>query len=271
MRRRRLADRPHRPEHRPAPWRLRRRHAELEGGLRRRTTASPRRSTRASPARRSSTGAPFWTGDYVADPRFPHLRAVDDYLEASAITLGHGRPAHRRDRAVRRAARRRAGGRTPGPRTTPDLLQAIADQAAITIRTTRLIDALGQSRMALARRAERRAGAARDRRPDHRPARTGRHPARCRDPGRPPGRRGRGHPRPARPGHRQPALGVRRRPGGDVQRPRSGRSSGSRSGSAPPAPRSPRAASSSPTATSPRSSRHRPNRPSSTSGPASSR
>jgi GAF domain-containing protein len=34
-----------------------------------------------------------------------------------------------------------------------DLLQTIADQAAITIRTTRLIDALGQSQRKLARRA----------------------------------------------------------------------------------------------------------------------
>ena len=42
----------------------------------------------------------------------------------------------------------------PGARRTAGLLEAIADQAAITIRTTRLIDELDRSREALGRRAE---------------------------------------------------------------------------------------------------------------------
>ena len=121
------------------------------------------------------TGRPFWTGDYVADPRFPHLRDVDRIIEASAIRSVMAVAAHRRERAVRRAARVERPARRL-ERADAGLLEAIADQAAITIRTTRLIDELDRSRDALARRAERRAGPARDRRPDHRPARARRDP-----------------------------------------------------------------------------------------------
>ena len=62
------------------------------------------------------------------------------------------------------------------------------------------------------------AGAARDRRPDHHPARAGGDPPGRRLAGRAPGSGRRRDPRPRRPGDRQPPLGLRRRPVGHVQR-----------------------------------------------------
>ena len=52
------------------------------------------------------------------------------------------------------ADRSSPAGATRGARATAGVLEAIADQAAITIRTARLFDELDRSRTALARRAE---------------------------------------------------------------------------------------------------------------------
>ena len=49
------------------------------------------RSTRASPARRSSPARPFWTGDYLGDTRFTHAPGADEYIEGSGHPFGHGR------------------------------------------------------------------------------------------------------------------------------------------------------------------------------------
>ncbi|MFL5675927.1 MAG: GAF domain-containing protein [Chloroflexota bacterium] len=97
-------------------------------------------------------GKPFWTGDYVSDPRFPHLRAVDDYISAAGIRSVMAVPLS--DETGPFGALLVAASR-PGAWTEDDAgrLQTIADQAVITIRTTRLIEALGQSERALARRA----------------------------------------------------------------------------------------------------------------------
>src|SRR6478735_323072 len=95
---------------------------------------------------------PYWTGDYGADPRFPHLRAVDEYIAGVGIRSVMAVPLI--DETGPFGALLVAAGRTNAwTEDDADLLQTIADQAAITIRTTRLIDALGQSQRKLARRA----------------------------------------------------------------------------------------------------------------------
>jgi PAS domain S-box-containing protein len=96
---------------------------------------------------------PFWTGDYANDRRFPHGHGADTYVEATAV------------RSVMAAPLKGETGPfgaltvfTSRPDAWADddaaLLEAIADQAAITIRTTRLIDELDRSRDALRRRAD---------------------------------------------------------------------------------------------------------------------
>ena len=98
------------------------------------------------------TGRPFWTGDYVADPRFPHLRVVDEYLQAAGVKSVMAVPLI--DETGPFGALLVSSARQDAwSEDDAGLLGAIADQAAITIRTTRLIDALGRSRIALARRA----------------------------------------------------------------------------------------------------------------------
>ncbi|MFL5681761.1 MAG: GAF domain-containing protein [Chloroflexota bacterium] len=98
------------------------------------------------------SGRPFWTGDYVADPRFPHLRVVDEYIAGVGIRSVMAVPLV--DDTGPFGALLVAAGR-PDAWAEDDaaVLQTLADQAAITIRTTRLIDALGDSQRALTRRA----------------------------------------------------------------------------------------------------------------------
>ena len=117
--RRRVADRPRRPGDRPAPRRLRRRDARVQGDVRPGRLGESETLDQGVAGQAVVNGKAFWTGDYLADPRFPHLRAVDEYLESVGIVSVMAVPLDRRDRAVRRAARRRAAGRTPGPRPTP--------------------------------------------------------------------------------------------------------------------------------------------------------
>ena len=95
---------------------------------------------------------PFWTGDYINDTRFPHGRGADTYVDATQVRSALAAPL--------------TGEAGPFGALTvftarPDawadadaaLLEAIADQAAIMIRTTRLIEELDRSREALRRRA----------------------------------------------------------------------------------------------------------------------
>ncbi len=98
-------------------------------------------------------GRPFWTGDYVADQRFPHLRGVDRYITDAGIRSVMAVPLID-ETGPFGALLVSSARRDAWTEDDAGLLQAIADQAAITIRTTRLIDALGQSRTALARRAD---------------------------------------------------------------------------------------------------------------------
>jgi PAS domain S-box-containing protein len=94
-----------------------------------------------------------WTGDYLSDASFPHGDAGDSFVRRSgrhsvmaAPLIGEGGPFG----AVTVFSRRTdAWGETDA-----QLLVAIADQAAITITTTRLIAELGESREALGRRAQ---------------------------------------------------------------------------------------------------------------------
>ena len=98
------------------------------------------------------TGGPFWTGDYLRDPRFRHLPVVDRFIEASGIRSVMAVPLTDEDGSI--GALLVSSGR-PDAWSEPDasLLTTIADQASITIRTTRLIAELDRSRDALARRA----------------------------------------------------------------------------------------------------------------------
>ena len=94
-----------------------------------------------------------WTGDYLTDRSFSHgetgdsfMRRTDRHSVMAAPLIGEGGPFG----ALTVVSRRKdAWGETDA-----QLLVAIADQAAITITTTRLIAELGESREALGRRAQ---------------------------------------------------------------------------------------------------------------------
>ncbi len=96
---------------------------------------------------------PFWTGDYANDRRFPHGHGADTYVAASDVRSVMAAPLMGETGAFGAltifTSRPDAWGDGDAP-----LLGAIADQAAITIRTTRLIDELDRSREALRRRAD---------------------------------------------------------------------------------------------------------------------
>ena len=99
------------------------------------------------------SGRPFWTGDYAKDTRFRRLPSVDRHLASIGIRSAMAAPLTDENGPF---------GALIVSTDRPDawdasdaaLLEAIAGQAAITIRTTRLIDELDRSREALARRAE---------------------------------------------------------------------------------------------------------------------
>ena len=98
-------------------------------------------------------GRTFRTDDYLADDRFPHVAGVrTSWSSGPAIA-----PSWRR----RCAASTARSGRSPSAATgrrlrrhQAELLQALADQAAITIQNARLIAELNRSRTELRRRAE---------------------------------------------------------------------------------------------------------------------
>ncbi len=99
------------------------------------------------------SGRAFWSGDYVNDTRFSHGRGADQYVSGSGLHSVMAAPLTVEGVAIGAltvfSSRPDAWGEKDG-----GLLEAIADQAAITIRTTRLIDELDRSREALGRRAE---------------------------------------------------------------------------------------------------------------------
>jgi len=98
-------------------------------------------------------GKPFWTGDYVKDGRFPHLRGIDEFIVSMGIRSVMAAPLTDENGSfgaiLVSSARPDAWDETDAA-----LLATIADQASITIRTTRLIAELDASRETLARRAE---------------------------------------------------------------------------------------------------------------------
>ena len=99
------------------------------------------------------SGRAFWSGDYLNDTRFSHGRGADQYISGSGLESVMAAPLTVEGLAIGAltvfSSRPDAWGEKDG-----GLLEAIADQAAITIRTTRLIDELDRSREALGRRAE---------------------------------------------------------------------------------------------------------------------
>lgn len=98
------------------------------------------------------TGRPFWTGDYVVDDRFVHGVGADEYLGVHGIRSVMAAPLAGESGpfgtltvfTTRRAA---------WTEEAAALLEAIAAQSAIAITRARLIEELGRSRTALARRA----------------------------------------------------------------------------------------------------------------------
>ena len=99
------------------------------------------------------TGGPFWTGDYLRDPRFRHLPVIDRFIKASGIRSVMAVPLTDEDGSI--GALLVSSGRPEAwSEADASLLTTIADQASITIRTTRLIAELDRSRDALARTAD---------------------------------------------------------------------------------------------------------------------
>ena len=98
-------------------------------------------------------GEVFWTGDYLHDDRFPHGHGADTYVDATDVRSAMAAPLTGQDGPFGAltvfTARPHAWNEQDA-----GLLGAIADQAAIMIRTTRLIEELDRSREALARRAD---------------------------------------------------------------------------------------------------------------------
>ena len=266
--RRRCADRPDRPDPRPPALglRVRRDPAQRRGMARR-----PRRDARPGHLRQGGRQRP---GVLVGRLRQRHALLArpgrGPVRQRVRAAFGDGGAAHRRGRRDRRADRlqqpRRClgregrrparGDRRPGGHHDPD--HPPDRRARPLARGARPAGGGG-------------AGAARDRRADHDPARAGGDPPGRRRPGRAPGPGRRGDPRPPRPGDRQPPLGLRRRPvrhlqcrgagpAVDLGRGRRHRDGGRR-GPGHRRRRRPRVA----------TSRRRPNRPSSTSAPGSTR
>lgn len=99
-------------------------------------------------------GETVWTGDYLADERFPHASGADTYVRnrgirsvISAPLIGEGGPF---GALTVMSSRRDAFGEEHR-----ELLEAIASQVAISLATARLISDLDGSRAELARRVER--------------------------------------------------------------------------------------------------------------------
>ena len=99
------------------------------------------------------TGRPYWTGDYLKDTRFRHLKAIDRFIRDQGVHSVMAAPLTRADGPIGALL---VSSNRPDAWNDDDaaLLATIADQASIAIRTTRLIGELDASRTALARRAD---------------------------------------------------------------------------------------------------------------------
>src|SRR6185436_7160468 len=95
---------------------------------------------------------PYWTGDYLKDQRFRHLKAIDRYLRERGVHSVMAVPLSGADGPIG-ALLVSSNRRDAWHEADAELLATIADQASIAIRTTRLIGELDASRGALARRA----------------------------------------------------------------------------------------------------------------------
>jgi PAS domain S-box-containing protein len=98
-------------------------------------------------------GHAFVTGDYLADPRFRHRGASDQLVDSLGLRSVLAAPLRGESGPL--------GALTVSSRRTDayneaqaELLQALADQAAITIQNARLIAELNRSRSELRRRAD---------------------------------------------------------------------------------------------------------------------
>ena len=96
----------------------------------------------------------FRTGDYLADERFPHTEASDGFVRESGLVSALGVPLVGEAGALG-AISVASPRRDAYDDEDAELLQALADQAVIAIQNARLIEELGTSERALARRADR--------------------------------------------------------------------------------------------------------------------
>src|SRR6185295_7764059 len=100
-----------------------------------------------------ASGEAFTTGDYLRDPRFQHVPRSDTLVRATGFRSVLAAPLRGESGSL---------GAISVSSTLPDhynenqaeLLQALADQAAIAIQNARLIQELDRSSMELARRAD---------------------------------------------------------------------------------------------------------------------
>src|SRR4029079_6086067 len=98
-------------------------------------------------------GQTFLTDDYLADDRFTHIEQSDELVEATgnvSVLAAPMRAAHGSLGSISVSSNRYG----VYDESSAQLLQALADQAAITIQNARLIAELNRSRTQLRRRAE---------------------------------------------------------------------------------------------------------------------
>ncbi|HEX5014501.1 MAG TPA: GAF domain-containing protein [Candidatus Limnocylindrales bacterium] len=98
-------------------------------------------------------GQPFITDDYLTDERFAHIRGSDELVSTTgyrSVIAAPMRGEHGSLGAISVSSNRIGAY----DETSAELLQALADQAAITIQNARLIAELNRSRTELRRRAE---------------------------------------------------------------------------------------------------------------------
>jgi len=94
-----------------------------------------------------------WTDDYLADERFAHTPERDQFVREAGVRSVISAPLVRDDEVlgVITVYADPAGAFGPGDAT---LLEALADQGAVTIMNARLIEELQRSREEVARRAD---------------------------------------------------------------------------------------------------------------------
>ena len=98
-------------------------------------------------------GTVQWTGDYLRDRRFVHGETADQYIDAVGVHSVMSAPLIGEDGAFGALTVYTTRVDAWGP-ADAELIDALATEAAIAITNARLIAELGESREALARRAE---------------------------------------------------------------------------------------------------------------------